>query len=244
MNAHTKLKFHLERHEYKRGRFKGDAPADTSRRAKTHFRVVQGNGGQMIVRFHNADILSAYEDGRIVLETNGWHASPTTRKAMDHALCFFGMGIVSSVRLGGYSQTGIRVNGKTYRYYDGMAFAADGTLLGEPKVFTAKRTDREETAEFRADIKASGFVGVFPLLYQTAEVPPTAWLPHGARKFMASDVYSNYWPNLVSLTKYATYHARHTGRPSHPDHKAALRSLIASQTRTMTKLVDTGETVL
>lgn len=244
MNAHTKLKLHLERHVYKRGRNKGDAPADSSRRAKTHFRVVRGNGGQMIVRFHNADLLSAYEDGHIVLNTNGWHASPTTRSAMNDALCFFGMGAVGSVRLGGYSQTGIRMNGKTYRYYDGMEFAAGGTPLTPLKQFTAKRTDREEAAEFRAEIKESGFVGMFPVLYAAAGLPEQAWLATPARKLMTSDFHANHWPDLVALAKYSTWRARHHQRPAHPDHKAALRSLIASQTRTMTKLVDTGETVL
>lgn len=244
MNAHTKLKFHLERHMYKRGLNKGEAPADATRRSKTHFRVIRGNGGQMIVRFHNADILSAYEDGHIVLDTNGWHASPTTRTAMNQALCFFGMGGVGSVRKGGYSQTGIRVNGKTYRYYDGMSFAADGTPLTPLKPFSAKRTDREETAEFRKDIKESGFVDMFPVLYNAAEVPTRGWLPRSTHRVMTSDAHSNDWPDLVALTKYSTYHARHTGKPTHPDHKDALRSLIASVTRNMTKFVDLDETVL
>ena len=199
MNAHTKLKLHLDRYVYKRGRNKDEAPADQHRRAKTHFRVIKGNGGQMIVRFHNADLLSAYEDGHIVLNTKGWHASPTTRTAMNEALCFFGMGAVFSVRKGGYSQTGIRVNGKTYRYYDGMSFAADGTPLTPLKQFTAKRTDREETAEFRADIKASGFVGVFPVLYAAAEVPTQRWLATAAQKLMTSDFHANQWPDHVAL---------------------------------------------
>jgi len=178
MNCHTKLKLHLERHVYKRGRNKGEAPADPARRAKTHFRVVQGNGGQMIVRFHNADLLSAYEDGHIVLNTNGWDSHPTTRSAMNDALCFFGMGGVSSVRKGGYSQTGIRISNRTYRYYDGMAFDVEGKLMGQAKQFTAKRTDREETAEFRHDIKESGFVDMFPILYHAASTPttgPNSW---------------------------------------------------------------------
>jgi hypothetical protein len=244
MNAHTKLKLHLERHVYRRGRNKDEAPADQYRRNKTHFRVIRGNGGQMIVRFHGADILTAYEDGHIRLNTNGWHASPTTRSAMNHALCFFGMGAVSSVRLGGYSQTGIRVNGKTYCYYDGMEFGADGTLLSVAKVFTAKRTDREETAEFRADIKASGFVDMFPVLYAVAEVPTSGWIPVTTRKIMAEDHNTNYWPDLVSLTKYSTYASRSRNKPAHPDHKAALRSLIASVTKNMTMLVETDKTVL
>lgn len=244
MNAHTKLKLHLDRYAYKRGRNKGDAPADSARRAKTHFRVVQGNGGQMIVRFHNADILSAYEDGHIVLNTNGWDASPTTRIAMNEALCFFGMGGVSSVRKGGYSQTGIRMLSKTYRYYDGMEFAADGTPLTPLKVFTAKRTDRDETAEFRADIKASGFVDVFPVLYAAATVPENSWIHTAAQKLMTSEYHANQWPDLVALTKYSTYEARHHKRPVHADHKDALRALIASVTKNMTKLVDTDVTVL
>ena len=244
MNCHTKLKLHLERHVYKRGRNKGEAPADSSRRSKTHFRVIQGNGGQMIVRFHNADILSAYEDGHIVLNTNGWDTHPTTRAAMNQALRFFGMGGVSSVRKGGYSQTGIRMNGKTYRYYDGMEFAADGTLMTFAKRFTAKRTDREETAEFRADIKESGFVDVFPVLYQAAELPVQGWLATSAHKIMTSDYHANDWPELVALAKYSNWRARHYNKPAHDNHKDALRSLIASVTRTMTKLVDTGETVL
>jgi hypothetical protein len=245
MNCHTKLKLHLERHMYKRGRNTGEAPADASRRGKTHFRVIQGNGGQMIVRMHNADLITAYEDGRIKLDTRGWHTSPTTRSCMGEALTnFFGWGYLHSVRFRGHSQTGIRMNGKTYRYYDGIEFSAEGALLSKAQTFTAKLTDREETAEFRADIKASGFVDVFPVLYVTAAVPERSWLPVTPHKIMTNEHLSGHWPELVSLAKYNTYHARHTGKPSHHHYKDALRSLIASVTRTMTKLVDTGETVL
>jgi hypothetical protein len=229
---------------YKRGKFKGDAPADCGRRAKSHFRVVKGNGGQMIVRMHNADLLTAYEDGRIMLNTRGWHDSRTTRDCMNEALCFFGMGCMGSVRYRGYSQTGIRMNGKTYRYYDGMEFSAEGALLSEAKVFTAKLTDREETAEFRADIKESGFADVFPVLYAAATVPEQSWYGHPAKKVMTSDFHANNWPTLIAITKYPGYGYRSRNQPKYESHKDALRALIASITKNMTKLVDTDVTVL
>ncbi len=245
MNAHTKLKFHLDRHAYKRGRNKGDAPADSSRRAKTHFRVIKGNGGQMFVRFHNADILTAYEDGRIRLDTNGWHSSPTTRTAMGQALGFVNpVAYLCSYRASGYSQTAIRMAGKTYRYYDGMEFSADGTPLTPLKQFTAKRTDREETAEFRKEIVESGFVGVFPVLYEAATPEDIHGYVRRTKDAMCSEDFANQWPVIVANAKYTNYWARSRNLPSHEDHKAALRALIASQTRTMTKLVDLDVTVL
>jgi hypothetical protein len=247
MNAHTKLKLHLDRWMYKRGRNKGDAPADSSRRAKTHFRVVQGNGGQMIVRFHNADIISAYEDGHIVLNTRGWHASPTTRSAMNDALCFFGMGAVGTVRNGGYSQTGIRMNGKTYRYYDGMEFAADGTPLTPLKTFTAKRTDREETAEFRADIKESGFVDTFPVLFAAVTPEQARYYVRSTKDAMCSEHLAGQWPTVVAQIKYQNkrYYRYYSHRPAaYDNHKDALRALVASITKNMTKIVDTDVTVL
>jgi hypothetical protein len=247
MNAHTRLSMHLDRHMYKRGRNKGDAPADSARRGKSHFRVIKGNGGQMIVRMHNADLMTAYEDGRIKLDTRGWHDSQTTRACMNEALCFFGMGGMSAIgrlRYRGYSQAALRMGSKTYRYYDGMEFSADGTLLTPPKPFTAKITDREETAEFRADIKESGFVDVFPILYAAAEPPAITWMATSAEKVMKSDAHANSWSTLVAITKYPGYRYRNQNRPKHPNHKAALRALIASITKNMTKLVDTDVTVL
>jgi hypothetical protein len=245
MNAHTKLKLHLERHMYKRGRNTGEAPADASRRGKTHFRVIKGNGGQMIVRMHNADLITAYEDGRIRLDTRGWHDSPTTRGCMNDALSsFFGRGTLSSVRYRGYSQTGIRLINMTYRYYDGMEFSADGVLLTPAKVFTAKLTDREETAEFRADVKASGFADVFPVLYAAAEPSNDHWMATPTRKLMTCEHLAHHWPHLISIIKYPRYSYRNRNQPEYPDHKAALRALTASVTKNMTKLVDTDVTVL
>jgi hypothetical protein len=125
-----------------------------------------------------------------------------------------------------------------------MEFSAEGALLSEAKVFTAKLTDREETAEFRADIKESGFADVFPVLYAAAAPSNDHWMRTSAKKVMTSDAHANSWPQLISLTKYPGYGYRSGNRPKYESHKDALRALIASITKNMTKLVDTDVTVL
>jgi hypothetical protein len=125
-----------------------------------------------------------------------------------------------------------------------MEFAADGTLLTEAKTFTAKLTDRDETAEFRADVKASGFADVFPVLYAAAEVPTDTWLGSPTKKIITCEHLAGHWPHLISFIKYPNYYNRNRNQPAYPDHKAALRALIASVTKNMTKFVDTDVTVL
>jgi hypothetical protein len=240
MNAHTKLKLHLSRHAYKRGQFKGDAPADPARRSKSHFRVIEGNGGQMIVRMHNADLITAYEDGRIRLHTDGWHASPTTRACMNDALCFAGRGHISSVRKWGVSTTGIRMNGKTYRYYDGMEFSAEGELLTEPEEFMAKRVDSDETAEFRREVKESGFADVFPLLFQSSTAEDAAHV-RSTKEAMTCEHLTNQWPAVVASVKFSQGYRKQL---MYDNHKDAWRALIARCTKNMTVIAGTGVTVL
>jgi len=125
-----------------------------------------------------------------------------------------------------------------------MEFSADGVLLTEAKVFTAKLTDRDETAEFRADVKASGFADVFPVLYAAAEVPERTWIGSPTKKVMTSEYHANDWPTLVAITKYPRYSYRSRNEPAYDNHKDALRALMASVTKNMTRLVDTDVTVL
>jgi len=143
MTAQTNLQLHLERHEYKRGRYKGDAPADASRRARTHFRVTP----DYTITFHTTNILTARPDGTIRLHTNGWHDSPTTREALRDAIYVATKrGIsVHSQRYNGLSQTAIG----QHRYYDGMVFDSDLNLVSTPAPFSAYATDREATKALR-----------------------------------------------------------------------------------------------
>lgn len=234
MTPYTKLKFHLERHMYKRGQFKGDAPADSSRRSKNHFRVVRGNGGQMCVRMWNTDIITVTEDNHITINMNGWHTS-TTKANMNEALhTFIGWGGVGSIRLGGYSQLAFMAKGKVYRYYDGMEFDGEGNPTCELKPFTKQRTDRAATAEFRKDIEDSGFKDVFPVLFAATE--PKRWWglnPKHTQKVVTQECHANNWPDLAAHYKWL-----------YDDHKEAYRTIVGACTRGMKELYDTDITVI
>ena len=234
MTPYLKLKLHLDRHMYKRGQFKGEAPADSSRRGKNHFRVVRGNGGQMIVRMYNTDLIEVTPDNNVRINMDRWWTSTTKANLNDALHHFIGWGGVGSVRLGGYSQLAFRAQGKTYRYYDGMTFDAVGNLLSPAKVFSKQITDREATKEFREDIKESGFQDVFPVLFAAAE--PERWWGTTAtalRKFVTQECHANQWPEIAARCKYI-----------YDNHKAALKSIKARCTADMKTIVDTDVTVL
>jgi hypothetical protein len=166
--AHGHLALHLSRHEYKRGANKGEAPADASRRARDHFRVAK-HGDNYVVIFHHTRILRAYPDGSYVLDTSGWHASPTTREAMSLALGLIRVrGYLHTERRGTRAQTALRhlTTDKHLCYYDGMKFGPDHTLLTERKPFTREQVDRARTKEFR--VAAKPFRETLPLLHATA----------------------------------------------------------------------------
>ena len=186
-NPHTTLALHIQRHKYTNGAHTGEAPADTSRRAKTHFRVLYNNynnyNDTYAVRFHATDILTAYTDGRIRLHTNGWHDSPTTRDAMRDAIYIATKqrAYLHSVRHNGLSQTALLIDTPTgtrsYRYYDGMEFL-NGQLITTEAPFERYVADKEARAGVRAE--AQPLRDVMPLLL--------ASLPEGRR-----DTLPGYW---------------------------------------------------
>ena len=172
-NPHTTLALHIQRHKYTKGAHTGEAPADTSRRAKTHFRVLHyPYNDTYAVRFHATDILTAYTDGRIRLHTNGWHDSPTTRDAMRDAIFIATKqrAYLHSVRHNGLSQTALSIGTRTLRYYDGMEFL-NGQLVTTEAPFERYVADKEARAVVRAE--AQPLRDVMPLLL--------ASLPEGNR---------------------------------------------------------------
>jgi hypothetical protein len=237
MSAYSNLMLYITRHVFKRGAFKGDAPADSSRRSKVWFRVIKPSheDGPYIVRFHNADIIRAYKDGTIMLDTAGWHASPTTRDAMYQALTLCGFrGFLHSKRLGTYSQTALQFQGTQYAYYDGMTFNADGVLTTAPIQWTTRIKDREQTKAFREATKP--FWDMFPVLF--CNRPPEAQRTaldyaiirqiHVAPMWVLTE-HPDMWPMVVGYYCHGKY--------AESEMRTARSYLMSELTKGMTKLV-------
>jgi len=170
MSMYSKLSMHLSRHMYKRGKNKGDAPANKHQRGMNHFRVVKGNDDTFRIRMHSTDIITAYPNGDVKIDTNGYHTHNTTIIRLNEAFDFFDG---SSVGIGkrsilSYSQPMLRVNGKVYYFYDGITLNAQGEVITPLQAFEQKRVDKVATKELANDLQESGFADAFKLLYAVA----------------------------------------------------------------------------
>jgi hypothetical protein len=170
MSMYTTLMMHLQRHMYKRGKNKGDAPANKHQRGMNHFRVIKGNDDTYRIRMWSTDILTAYPNGDVKVDTRGYHTHNTTIIRLNEAFGFFdgvsiGMGKRSILS---YSQPVLRVNGKLYSYYDGMTLNEQGEIITPLQAFEQKRTDRVATKALATDLQESGFTDAFKLLYAVA----------------------------------------------------------------------------
>ena len=161
---------HLSRHMYKRGKNKGDAPANAHRRAMDHYRVVKGNDDTYRIRMHSTDIITAYPNGDVKIDTNGWYTHNTTIIRLNESFGFFeGVGVGMSKRsILSYSQPVLRVGTKLYYYYDGITLNAQGEVITPLQAFEKKRVDRTATKELTNDLQESGFTDAFKLLYAVA----------------------------------------------------------------------------
>lgn len=195
-----KLKLHLERHIYKRGKYKGDAPMEARQRNKNHYRVAD-RGTHMAVRFHNTDIIRAYPDGKIMIDCNGWADHITTKTHLNGALPYGFW--VASYKVHSHSQMIVRTHTGRYRYYDGITFDADGTPTTELKPFLARRIDKDQVAELNKDMDENGFREMFKVLWGQAK--PEYMHTNGEWRwtkpehlFSMPDVYAHMWLNMVS----------------------------------------------
>jgi hypothetical protein len=155
---------------YKRGKNKGQAPANAHRRAMDHYRVVKGNDDTYRIRMHSTDIITAYPNGDVKIDTNGWYTHNTTIIRLNESFGFFeGVGVGMSKRsILSYSQPVLRVGTKLYYYYDGITLNAQGEVITPLQAFEQKRVDRAATKELTNELQESGFTDAFKLLYAVA----------------------------------------------------------------------------
>ena len=218
MSMYTTLMMHLARHMYKKGRNKGDAPANKHRRSMTHFRVVKNNDGTMAVRMFGTDLLKAHPDGSVVIDTGGWYDRPTTILRLNEALGFFeGVSVrMFKQSILSYSQPVLRVNGKQYSYYDGIILNEQGEIITELRAFEMKRIDKAESKEFADDLTESGFKDAFPLLYAVStpeEIEQNNYALFGENipKMLADSTQADKWKLLIARTKFERYYSFNNG---------------------------------
>ena len=202
----SRLRLHIERHAYKKGAYAGAAPADTSRRGKSHFRVELTYNGAAVV-FHQTRILRAFDDGSIMLDSAGWHESPTTRAALEHALTLAGYkGWLASDNRNGFRNTVLRflTNAwwETVGWNDGITINPDGeiTNVGQIMMYRADKEARKAWRESAQEFKA-----VLPVLFAALEGEPRMnWAPHPGGRMADAVLDPAKWPALVRYIAYAS----------------------------------------
>lgn len=205
MTTYSKLNAALLTHAYKRGPFKGDAPADPERRSRNHVRIVRGTDC-IYLRMYRTDMITAYPDGRISIDLRGWGDSTTTRRNLNGAFNRYVpfRPYIHAHSVFSLSQTCMTVVNKTYKYYDGMEFNDFGDLLTAPARFEAMRIDKADPTAFQRELKESGFKDMFPVLYATApaERVVTTWSGPSLRNRLTSTIYADDWLDIVSESKH------------------------------------------
>ena len=211
---YSKLSMHLSRHMYKRGKNKGDAPANAHRRAMDHYRVVKGNDDTYRIRMHSTDIITAYPNGDVKIDTNGWHTHNTTIIRLNEAFGFFeGVGVGMSKRsILSYSQPVLRVGTKLYYYYDGITLNAQGEVITPLQAFEQKRVDRAATKELTNELQESGFTDAFKLLYAVAtpdDIERDNYGMFGVRlpDALTDNARADQWKMIIARSKFERQYA-------------------------------------
>jgi hypothetical protein len=234
---------------YKRGRNKGDAPANAHRRAMDHYRVVKGNDGTMRVRMYGTDILTAHPDGSVLIDTRGYHTHNTTIIRLNEAFGFFeGVSIGMGKRsIYSYSQPVLRVNGKLYSYYDGMILSEQGEVLTPLRAFEQKRVDKAATKELANDLQESGFTDAFKLLYAVATPDDMEKDNYGMFGVRLPDALTNnaradQWKMIIARSKFERQYAYPQYEYVEKSNAKACWSYIMSQCKKNMYIVSRSET--
>ncbi len=202
---HSKMKLHHERHVYKRGMHKGDAPAGP--RGKSDYRIMV-HADHMALRYYKTDILKAYPDGSITINCDGYSDRMSTKKYLNEWLYENDRMGVGSIRVMSESQLVVATPKGTYRYYDGISFDANGAPTTPLKPFRALRIDRDEVAELNKALDENGFKEMFKVLWGAVTQEDASrtnrynarWLTAKDRTdvFSMPDLYADEWACLVA----------------------------------------------
>jgi len=218
MNMYTKLSMHLARHMYKKGAHKGDAPAYSGRRGMSHFRVVKGNDDTMHIRMWNTNIITAYPDGRVQIDTNGYHSHNTTIIRLNDALLMFFEGVrvkMYKQSILSYSQPVLNVDGKRYSYYDGIRLSETGEITTPLQAFEQKRVDKAETKALADDLQESGFKDAYALLYGMATPddgdPRVPMFGVRLPDALIDNNQAEHWKPLIARYKFERYYSMSKG---------------------------------
>jgi hypothetical protein len=205
---------HLSRHMYKRGKNKGDAPANAHRRAMDHYRVVKGNDDTFRIRMFSTDIITAYPNGDMKIDTNGYYTHNTTILRLNEAFGFFeGVRVhVQKQSILSYSQPVIIVGGKRYYFYDGITLNAQGEIITPLQAFEQKRVDKAATKELANDLQESGFTDAFKLLYAVAtsdDIERDNYGMFGVRlpDALTNNARADQWKMIIARSKFERQYA-------------------------------------
>jgi len=242
VNPYETLMQHIEKNRYTRGRNKGEAPLDPKRRRRDWERVVQ-HPDKITIQRYNTDIITAYSDGTVLLDFDGWESSPVTRACASIALYLMGVrASVGSVRYKNMSQVCIHLPSGTYKYYPRITLVQEsGKWMPERTIpFMAKVRNAEKTSVFDEAVKASGFKNLFPILHMNAQPEDRAYHPDAPKLITDVDA-AEYWPGIVAWFKWHPgYHLRTMSRHWLEQDRAKTWTLIMHRCKKeMTKIVDT-----
>lgn len=130
--------------------------SQSRRRKLANNTYLEVNEDSFGVRLHDTQIIQWYEDGRIILNTDGW-TTVTTKDRMNRAL---------SPDWNVYSDRGVwyvaRSGTATHPYSDGMTLFPDGTVTGEGEDPKAQLKLRRRAVEFANEYMSEFFKGKVP----------------------------------------------------------------------------------
>jgi hypothetical protein len=163
---------------------------------------------------HSTDIITAYPNGDVKIDTRGYHTHNTTIIRLNEAFGFFeGVSIGMGKRgIFSYSQPVLRVNGKIYSYFDGITLNAQGEVLTPLQAFEQKRVDKAATKELANDLQESGFTDAFKLLYAVATPDDMEKDNYGMFGVRLPDALTNnaradQWKMIIARSKFERQYA-------------------------------------